>query len=123
MRIVACLLSTVLIAQAAEPGAQTLAAFNQYIQQFESNLSKHQSPADFLWLDTHPKDKSLVWLNQSQITQNKIEEVPEGLLQDWIGDIFLPSATLDRVRDMLLDYANQKVFFKAYVTESRLIKR
>lgn len=123
MRLVTCLLGAVLITQAAEPGAQTLAAFNQYVQQFESNLSKHQSPADFLWLDAHPKEKSLVWLNQSQVTQNKIEEVPGGLLQDWIGDIFLPAATLDRVRDMLLDYANHKVFFKAYVTESRLVKR
>jgi hypothetical protein len=70
-----------------------------------------------------------VWLRQSVIAPQKTldhgEEidVPGGAIQDWMGTILLEGATLERVRDLILDYANYKSYFKQYFTESRLEKR
>jgi hypothetical protein len=50
-------------------------------------------------------------------------DIPDGLLQDWMGAIFLEGATIERVRDMLLNFASYKDFFKQQVIDSRLVKR
>ncbi len=95
----------------------------------EQGFEKRTVPHNFLWIDQHPKEKSLVWLRQSVIAPQKTldqgEEidVPGGSIQDWVGTVLLEGATLERVRDFVLDYANYKSYFKQYFTESRLEKR
>lgn len=120
--------SVLAVAKAADLTPATVAAFDRYMKRTEERLAQRAGSADFLWLDDHPKAKSLVWLNESMIepyTLDKDEEtdVPDGAIQDWVGAIFLPGATLERVRDLVLDYANYKNFFKPQVVDSRLDKR
>jgi hypothetical protein len=111
---------------AAELKPETAAAFDRYVKNIEGGLLKPLDTHNFLWLDQHPKEKSIVWFNQRVITAHTITEeisVPDGLIQDWIGTTFLSDAKLERVRDVVLDYPNYKVRFKEQVSESRLIKR
>lgn len=105
------------------PKPETIAAFDRYTSLTEAAYSKS------LWLDEHKHEKSLVWLNQGFVTEHKTLdqgkeiEAPDAVIQDWIAETFIPGVTIDRVRDVLLDYPNYKTWFKDSVLESRIDKR
>ncbi len=46
-------------------------------------------------------------------------QVPGGMVQDWVGMMFLPGATLEQVSAVLQDYENYKNFYKPRVIESK----
>ena len=49
---------------------------------------------------------------------------PSGaMIQDWMGSMFMPGATLAQVRSVLQDYANYKNYYRPKVIESREISR
>ena len=107
---------------------ETAAAFDRYIQLTEAEMQA-RSPQNFLWIDQHRKEKTMVWLSQDVIEPRETLdhgqkiEVPDGAIQHWYAAIYLETGTLDRVRDMLLGYADYKNFFKQQVLDSRLVKR
>ena len=115
--------------RAADPKPETLAAFDRYIKLTEEAMQARSTPENFLWLDQHQKEKTMVWMSQNFVTlQETLDhgqkiDVPDGSIQHWLGVVYLETATLDRVRGMLLDYANYKSFFKAQVSDSKLVKR
>jgi hypothetical protein len=49
-------------------------------------------------------------------------KVPGGMIQDWVGGMFMPGATLAQVQAVLRDYANYKKFYQPKVIESKEIK-
>jgi len=113
---------------AAELKPETAAAFDRYIQLTEAEMQA-RSPQNFLWIDQHRKEKTMVWLSQDLIEPRETLdhgqkiEVPDGAIQHWYAAIYLETGTLERVRDMLLGYADYKNFFKQQVLDSRLVKR
>ena len=44
---------------------------------------------------------------------------PGAMIQDWVGTMFLPGATLSQVQSVLRDYANYKNYYRPKVIESR----
>ncbi len=46
---------------------------------------------------------------------------PGAMIQDWVGSMFMPGATLPQVRSVLQDYANYKNYYRPKVIESREI--
>lgn len=46
-------------------------------------------------------------------------DAPGAMIQDWIGAMFLPGATLAQVQSVLRDYANYRNFYRPKVVESR----
>jgi hypothetical protein len=129
LRAIGLIFCTCAFLPAAEPTPETAAAFDHYIKVTEEGLKKRLGRDDFLWVGQHAKERNLAWLGQSVIVsqktldQGKEIEVPGGILQDWVGSNFLEGATLERVRDMLLNYADYKYYFKEQVIESRTDKR
>ncbi len=113
---------------AAELKPETAAAFDRYVKLTEDGFAKNQSFENFLWLDHHPQEKSLVWLQQSivrpmqTLDQGAEIEVPDGVIQHWMGVVYLEGAVLDRVRDVALNFNDYKEFFKQQVLDSKLIK-
>ena len=113
---------------AADLSPETAAAFDHYVKLTEEGFAKRTS-SNFLWLDGKPKQKNLVWLGQTVIEPNKTLEfgheidIPAGLLQDWIGTLFVDGETLNRVRDMILNFADFKIYFKQQIIDSKLVKR
>jgi hypothetical protein len=114
---------------AAEPSPATTAAFDHYAKLTEESFKKTPAPHHWLWLDEHPKEQSLVWLGQSQITPQKTLdqeheiEIPDASLQDWLGVVVLDGVTLERVRDFALNFGDYKYYFKQFYTDSRQVKR
>jgi hypothetical protein len=116
---------------AADLKPETIAAFDRYIKITEDGFAQHHGFEDFLWLDHHPKEKSMVWLQQSivmpmqTLDQGKEIEVPDGVIQHWMGVVYLErsDADADHMRGLLLNFAGYKDFFKQQIIDSKLVKR
>lgn len=114
---------------AAELKPETVTAFDRYVKLTEEGFAKNQGFENFLWLDHHPKEKTMVWLQESVVTPMQTLdhgaqiEVPGGVIQHWMGAVYLENAALEKVRDIVLNYNDYKTFFKNEVMDSRQIKR
>jgi hypothetical protein len=121
------LIAAASLLRAAELKPETAAAFDRYIQLTEAEMQA-RTPQNFLWIDQHRKEKTMVWLSQDMIVPRETLDhgqkidVPDGIIQHWFGAIYVETGTLERVRDMLLNYADYKNFFKQQVLDSKLVK-
>lgn len=94
----------------------------------EQQLQAPKSPTHFLWLDDHQDQKSLAWFSQDVIVplktldQGKEIPVPGGLIQDWLGAIYLDGARIEQVRNVIIGFDNYKTAFKQDVVDSKQIK-
>jgi hypothetical protein len=116
--------------RAAELTPETAAAFDRYIKVTEDEMDQHRGFADFLWLDRQdPKEKSLIWLGQSTIVplktldHGKEIDVPDGVIQHWLGMVYLEKGTLEKVRDILLNFNEYHNMIPLQIMESKLNKR
>jgi hypothetical protein len=101
---------------------EAAAAFDQYAKKVEDGFTQRPI-SKFLWLDAHPEKKSLVWLSQPLIEPVETKNVGDAILQHWIGAICLTAVEPSRVRDLVLNFADWKYFFKPIVSDSKLVKR
>jgi len=128
-RLLLLMLAPSVLLHSAELKPETAAAFDRYVKLSEEAMQARSTPENFLWLDQHPKEKTMVWMSQSfVIPQETLDHgekivVPDGAVQHWLGVTYLELATLERVRDTLLDYGDYKIFFKDQIIESKLVKR
>ena len=82
-------------------------------------------PARFLHADGKPelkaklRDGELVIESASTLNGGNEEKTPGGMIQDWLGMMFMPGATLADVKAVLQDYENYKNFYKPKVIESK----
>ena len=105
---------------------ETIEAFDRYIATFEARLEARLHGDHFLWFDGSPELKQRL-LKGETVTQpgqgNGIIGVKSGLIQDQIGAVFVPGATLKKVLTIVQDYNRHSEFYKpdviAATTESR----
>jgi hypothetical protein len=107
-----------------KPG--TLQAFDDYVRAAEDRLDKQAASPQFLWSDgvkgataklRGGKVLAEPWVGEGDIG------IPDGLIHDWVGAVFIPNATLDAVIAMVQDYARDKVTFKPEVLDSKILSR
>lgn len=114
-------------AKAAEPSPETVAAFDKYVKLTEEGFAKHQGFEDFLWLDHHPQEKSLVWLQQTLVKPletldgGKPIEVPGGVIQHWLGATYVEGSNLD-VPGLLLNFGGYQDFFPEQIVGTKVLK-
>ncbi len=129
VRFLSLLLLVSPVLPAADLQPETIAAFDRYVKLTEDGFSKRQGFENFLWLDSHPQEKSMVWLQQSivrpiqTLDQGAEIEVPDGVIQHWLGAIYLENADADHLRGLLMNFAGYKDFFKLQIVDSKLIKQ
>jgi hypothetical protein len=122
----ALLLGAISSLPAAELKPETSAAFDRYVKITEDGYAKQQDFENFLLLDHHSDEKTLVWLQQSivkpmqTLDQGKQIEVPGGVIQHWLGATYLENADADHVRGLLMNLAAWKGFFKDQIIDSRV---
>ena len=103
-------------------------AFYHYTTLTEARMQAALPPGGFLWLDGQPETKAKVRKGQRIILARATQdhgrdiEVPNGLIQDWLGTIFMPNATLAKVRAVMQDYPDYKRMFAPEIIESKLLK-
>jgi hypothetical protein len=106
---------------------ETEAAFDRYVQAAESRMNRDLSPERFLVADTKPELKArlqggeMVIEPGAALNDSEEAKAPGGMIQDWMGSMFIKDATNAKVRAVLQDYENYTEFYKPEVIESKLI--
>jgi hypothetical protein len=119
----AALLLTPVSQGSAYLSEETVKAFDAYIKQVETHMD---SPA----LAHLPASREraikgeivAVPFPHRNESNDASFKVPDGLVNHWLGAMFISGATVDQVRAVLQDYANYSRIYAPDVTESKLIK-
>lgn len=122
------MIGAVSLLHAAEPKPETVAAFDKYVKLTEDDFAKHLAPGDFLWLDRHTQEKTLVWLGQSKfmalqtLDHGAPIEVPNGEIQHWLGLVYCEGMNAELTRGLITNYGGYKDFFRLEVIDTKVIK-
>lgn len=102
----------------------TAQAFSRYASGVEDELEKRAAgELSFLRLEEYPAGMARVKRGEIKIENlNKDDNTPDGIIHDWVGDIFMPDSTIEEVIHILTDYDSHKSIFDE-VIESRLIEK
>jgi hypothetical protein len=120
-RLVTAVAVLAMPALAGELKPETSQAFDRYTALAEQQLNT----GPFLYVDAHPEAKASALRGETVVTEPKIDgvPVPDGLIHDWLGVLFIRGATIDRVRALMQDYDDYKRIYAPDVTDSRLLAR
>src|SRR5215472_80322 len=121
MRWIALAVALACPAAGAELKPKTLEAFDKYIRQTGERLA---GAKNFLWADESP-DRVRRARRGEVVVQPFFKKpetpVPDGLIHDWVGTIFIPGVTLERTIAMVQDYNHHKDIYKPEVMDSRIL--
>jgi hypothetical protein len=101
---------------------ETVEAFDHYITDLEAHLEHRWHGEGFLWSEGSPKHEQLekgATLVEPAHGAGNIG-VKGGLIQDWIGAIFIPSVHLSQVLAVAQDYARHPEFYKPEVAQAQV---
>ena len=118
-----CLLVTPLAAADLKP--ETVRAFNEYIRRTEARLRDQVSNGQFLWADQEPARRQQ--LRAGKILTERLGseaeyKVPNGLIHDWLGAIFIPATTVERTIHLVQDYEHHAEVYQPEVIDSKMIE-
>jgi hypothetical protein len=112
-----------LVLHGAELAPATSAAFDRYIRQAEQRLDARKS---FLWADESAERARRI-LNGAIVVEPTGSQaqtaVPDGIVHDWTGAVFLPGVPLARTMALMRDYNHQQDFYKPEVEDSRILEQ
>jgi hypothetical protein len=114
------------ISGAADLKPRTVQAFDDYARRVEARQDAQSKGPAFLWSDQNPDRLRRLRAGEiltESVTGPDAQVVPDGLIHDWIGAVFLPHATLEKTLALLQDYGDRKVIYKPEVIDSRLVQR
>src|SRR5579864_8056686 len=98
---------------AAELRKDTVDAFDHYVSDLETRLQGRWHGEGFLWSDSLPQrdqlEKGVILVQPAH--GNGTVELKGGLIQDWIGAAFIPSANLSGVLAVAQDYGHHKEIY------------
>ena len=105
---------------------ETLAAFQDYIDQAESEMEATlNGTKTFLWTDADPGRSRRV-LKREILAQLWSGDSPVhihgGLIHDWIGAVFIRGTTVAETLARVQDYDHHKDIYRPEVMDSRLIR-
>jgi hypothetical protein len=106
----------------AELNSQTTAAYQKYITELEARLNlQNLSPTGFLWIGGDPARLQMVRDGKIASEHKNTVAVPGGMIQHWIGGIFMPGATITRVTTVDQDYADYAKFFSPEISRPKVV--
>jgi hypothetical protein len=111
---------------AAELKSRTVQAFDDCVRAVEARLDEDLKGPGFLWSDQSPQRNARVRQGEvvaESVTGKNPKAVPDGLVHDWIGAVFIPGATLEKTLRLVEDYNHHKDVYKPEVVDSRLLSR
>jgi len=113
-----CLLS-------AELNPQTVKAFDDYIRKTEARIDSHIRDERFLWADG--SEERLARVRKGEVVTEPFDgvgvvQVPDGIIHDWTGSVFIPGATLKDTLALVQNYDAHKRIYKPEVIDSRILR-
>ncbi len=127
------LLYLFLIAGNAYPFArltpEAAGAFDRYVETEEAQMNRDLAAERFLLIDAKREQRArlrggevVIEAGASSSGSDEVK-IPGGMIQDWVGSMFIPGATLTQVKALLQDYEKYREFYKPEVIESKLLGR
>jgi hypothetical protein len=102
---------------------ETAEAFDHYIAITEVKLQPRWSGEHFLWFDDSPVIRQRLLAGEvvaQPIQGNGVVTLPGGLVQDWIGAVFVPDTTLKIVLATVQDYPRHPDIYKPDVVDVKV---
>lgn len=110
--------------QAAEPKQNTLQAWDEYIRIVNLHIAKSAAETgQFLWTDESQDMARRVQRNEVVVTNRNPEDVPQGLIHDWVGAVFVPNVTLDRALSVVESYDRYDEIYKPLFSKCKVLAR
>jgi hypothetical protein len=104
---------------------QTTDAFEAYIRKAEAEMTPGLEGSEpFLWSDLTPERAQQVRKGHivAQLWVGKeLFRVPDGLIHDWVGAVWIPGTTVKETLLLVQDYDNHKRVYKPDVIGSKLL--
>jgi len=100
------MLASFVVVSAAGPDPDTLAGWARYVAATEARLARDTREGPFLAIDAADRadDRRRILAGtlvtramETRDAQDREIDVHGGLVHDWLGDVFIPGATLDRI--------------------------
>jgi hypothetical protein len=104
--------------------SETIRAFDNYVASAEAKLQPRWSGEHFLWFDDSPEIRvSLVagTVVAQPIQGNGVITLPGGLVQDWIGAVFVPNTTLKETLSVVQNYPQHAQIYKPDVADVKVL--
>jgi hypothetical protein len=114
------------ISLALELKAEVIEAFNKFIASVEMRLEPRFNGRAFLWSDDLPavRQQLLKGIVIAQpVEGNGIVPLNGGLVQDWVGAVFIPRVNLQEVLSIVQDYDHHSNFYKPDIAEAKIESR
>lgn len=131
MKIANLLLGTALagvslsLAAGAELQPATLKAWEEYIRGADARMqSRLEAGQPFLWMDESADRGASVRKGEivvAPVVGKGSQEVPNGLIHDWIGAAFIPHATIESLLAVVHDYDRYQDLYKPVVIQSKAL--
>lgn len=112
---------------AADLDPKTVAAFEAYMRSTDEQMARRaKGEAPFLLIDSNPARLKQVQSGQLDISPTRKEptsDVPDGLIHDWTGSVFVRGGTAKQALDVLTDFDRHKSMYAPDVSASKLISK
>jgi hypothetical protein len=120
------LLSAPTISNATELRDETLNAWNEYVRAANSRMEgRLTGNSPFLWIDEVPERAQRVLQGQILVapaSNSGAQNVPHGLVHDWVGATFIQRATIEDVLAVVNDYNRYHEIYSPAVVNSKLLE-
>ena len=108
---------------ATELQTETLKAWDEYIRSADLRMqSRPDGPTSFLWTDEAADRRQRIGRGEIQVEpvlRHGTKKVPNGLIHDWIGGVFIPGATIENLSAVIHDYNRYKDIYRPVVVDSK----
>jgi hypothetical protein len=123
------------LARAADLLPATNAAFDRYVQLTEARMNEDAAAQGrFLWVDRLPEAQrraTYAQLDRGEIVVSRLEtrdrdapvKIPDGLCHHWIGTMFAPGASLERVASLMQSYELYPEMYRPNIRRARILSR
>ena len=114
--------------------SETVAAFTRYVEATEARVNQQETqPDSFLYVDSlrePQRSRIRAGLKRGEIYMAPVEtrdgsgrviSAPGAMIHHWIGDVFVPGATLRQELDLAQDYNHHQEIYHPEVVRSRLV--
>lgn len=136
--ILCCAAGTPVQAEDLKP--KTVQAFESYVHLAETRINAEPtSGGAFLWVERLPAERRAAAEKQlrsgevvierldenaqgGESTRDKAIDVPDGMIHDWIGTVFIPGATLAQTLALEEDYDHHQDYFHPDVMRSKILR-
>jgi hypothetical protein len=102
---------------------ETAEAFDRYIAATDTKMQARYGGEHFLWFDDSPAIRARLLAGEvvaQPVEDNGVVTLPKGLIQDWVGAVFVPDTTLKNVLAVVQDYPRHTEIYKPDVVDVKV---